>query len=169
MRRIANSWPTAATSWGPSWPAAAPAAPRRPRTRPRSRFNKNSFEQYGDRPEYRTRLARYRNNLGDAPERCGAPHDAEKTFRATLELLSSSIEGPEALPGARWQFARASNNLGALLLFQRRDGAGQPLRRAREILMKLAAEFPAVAQYSQELALIDYNLGLMAQSAGHAA
>jgi eukaryotic-like serine/threonine-protein kinase len=124
-------------------------------------------QQYGDRPEFRTKLARSRNNLAMLKNAAGNSQDAEKIFSATLELLSSSIEGPQALPGARWQFARASNNLGALLLVHRRDGAGEPLRRAREILMKLTAEFPAVAQYSQELASINFNLGLMAQFAGH--
>jgi tetratricopeptide (TPR) repeat protein len=83
--------------------------------------------------------------------------------------LSSAIQGPEALPGARWQFGRASNNLGVLLLSQRRDEASQPLRHARDLLMKLTAEFPAVAQYSQELASINYNLGLMVQYTGHTA
>jgi hypothetical protein len=50
-------------------------------------------------------------------------------------------------------------------LDQRKGGAGEQLRRARDILRKLAAEFPAVAQYQQELALVEYNLGLLALSA----
>jgi len=123
--------------------------------------------QYGDRLEYRTRLARYRNNLAMLQTAAGHSQEAEKTFRTTLELLSPSIQGPLALPGPRWQFARASNNLGALLLDQQRDEAASQIGRARDILVKLAAEFPAVAQYSQELASVEYNLGLLAQRARH--
>src|SRR4029077_16507732 len=67
----------------------------------------------------------------------------------------------------RWQAARAAGNLGGLLLDQkRREEAGQQLGRARELLRKLAAEFPSVAQYSQELASVEYNLGLMAAHSG---
>jgi eukaryotic-like serine/threonine-protein kinase len=124
--------------------------------------------QYANRPEYRTTLARYRNNLAMLQNAAGRPEDAEKTLLATLALLSPSIVGTQALPGARWQFARTSNNLGALLLGQRRDGAGQPFAQAREILTKLTAEFPAITQYSQELASVAYNLGGMAQSSGRA-
>ena len=80
--------------------------------------------------------------------------------------MTSSIQGPQALPGARWQFARASNNLGTLFLGQRRAEASEPLKRARDLLTTLTAEFPTIAAYSQELAAIDYNLGLMAVSSG---
>jgi len=123
-------------------------------------------EQYGDRPEYLTRLARYRNNLGRLQDASGHSHDAEATFRATLKLLEPSVQGPAALPGARWQLARVANNLGALLLYQKRDEAGEQLRRARDTLMKLAAEFPAIAQYQQELATVGYNLGFFTRRAG---
>jgi serine/threonine protein kinase len=124
-------------------------------------------QQYGDRPEYRTRFVRYRNNLAILQYAAGRPHDAEKTLRETLAFLSPSIDGPAALPGSRWQFARACNNLGKLLLDQRNDEAAEPLNRAHGVLAKLAAEFPAVAQYSQELASVEYNLGLLAQRARH--
>jgi eukaryotic-like serine/threonine-protein kinase len=127
------------------------------------------IRQFGDRPEYRTSLARYRNNLAMLQNAAGHPQDAEQTFRATLELLLPSIDGPQALPGAQWQYARASNNLGALFLGQRRDEASQPLRLAQDILMKLTAEFPTIAQYSVELSAVDYNLGLMGGSTGHPA
>ena len=47
----------------------------------------------------------------------------------------------------------------ALFLSQRRDDAGQPLQPAQDILLKLTAEFPTIAQYSQELAAIDTTSG----------
>jgi serine/threonine protein kinase/tetratricopeptide (TPR) repeat protein len=122
--------------------------------------------QHGDRPEFRTRLARYRNNVAMLQNAAGHPEDAEKTLRTTIELLAPSIQGPEALPGPRWQLARASNNLGALLLGQRPEEARTQLGHARAVLAKLNAEFPAITQYSVELSSVEYNLGLLAQRAG---
>jgi serine/threonine protein kinase len=119
------------------------------------------------RPELRTRLARIRNNLGMLQNESGHAQDAEATFRETLDQLSSSIEGAGALPGPRWQFARAANNLGTLLQTRNRDEAGRELEQARLLLGKLAAEFPAVAQYRQELAMAEYNLGLLAHRPDH--
>ena len=63
-------------------------------------------QQYGDRPEYVIRLARYRNNLGRLQDASGHQEDAEATFRATLKLLEPAVLGPAALPGASWQLAR---------------------------------------------------------------
>jgi serine/threonine-protein kinase len=125
------------------------------------------LKQNGDRPEYRTRLARYRNNLAILQKATGHPSDAEATLRATLGQLAPSLEGPEKLPGPRWQFARAANNLGSLLLRDRRDEAGTLLRRARELLRTLAAEFPSVPQYDLELSTVEYNLGFLAGLEGH--
>jgi serine/threonine protein kinase/tetratricopeptide (TPR) repeat protein len=122
--------------------------------------------QYGNRPEYATRLARYRNNLGMLQDASGHSQDAEATFRATLDSLAPLAQGPDALPGARWQFARVANNLGALLLYRRGNEADVQFRRARDMLAKLAAEFPAIAQYQRELAAVEYNLGFSAQRAG---
>jgi serine/threonine protein kinase len=124
-------------------------------------------KQDSDRPEYRTRLARYRNNLAILQAATGHPSDAEATLRATLEQLAPSLEGPEKLPGPRWQFARVANNLGTLLLRDRRDEAGALLRRARDLLRTLAAEFPAVPQYALELSSVEYNLGHLAGLQGH--
>ena len=88
--------------------------------------------------------------------------EAETTFRAALEQLSPLVEVQHPLPAPRWQFARASNNLGQLLFAGRTDEAGGHLRRAQNLLSKLAAEFPVVTQYPLELASVEYNLGLLA-------
>jgi len=126
-------------------------------------------QQYGNRPEYRTLLARYRNNLARLQDASGHSQDAEATLRATVKLLEPSVQGPAALPGARWQFSRVANNLGTLLLNQKRDEAGKQLRSARDILIKLAAEFPTIAQYQLELATVEYNLGIFTQRAARLA
>ncbi len=167
LSRICNLWRPAATSWALSSPAAVPAVPRRPHTRQPSPFNKTSFGNMAIAPS----TARAWHGTAII-WRCfrtppGVLRKPSKRFAPRSALLLPSIEGPQALPGAQWQFARASNNLGVLFLSQRRDDAGQPLKRAQDILLKLTAEFPTIAQYSQELAAIDYNLGLMTASAGH--
>jgi eukaryotic-like serine/threonine-protein kinase len=125
-------------------------------------------KQFGDRPDYRTRLARYRNNLAILQSALGNSSESEATLRATLDLLAPSVEVPDPLPAPRWQAARVSNNLGSLLLRKRgTDEAGAQLRRAQGLLRKLAAEFPAVAQYPLELAAVEFNLGLLAARTLH--
>jgi eukaryotic-like serine/threonine-protein kinase len=119
------------------------------------------MKQYADRAEYRARLARYRNNLGMLQSAMGAVPDAQATFRDTLALLAPALEGPEKLPGPRWYYARASNNLGTLVRVSHRDEASQLLRRAQDLLKTLAVEFPSVPQYALELASVEYNLGLL--------
>jgi serine/threonine protein kinase len=125
-------------------------------------------KQFASRPEYLTKLARFRNNLAMLQDASGHSQAAEATCRDALKLLEPSTQGAAALPGARWQFARIANNLGALLYNQKRAEAGDLFRRARDFLSKLAAEFPSIAQYQQELARVDYDLGLFSQNAGHA-
>ncbi len=121
------------------------------------------MKQFGDRPEYRTRLARYRNNLAILQRALGNLQDSESTLRSTLDLLAPLAEGSQPLPGPRWQVARLANNLGSLLLLRKRtDEAGTPLHQAEGLLRTLTGEFPAVAQYSFELASVEYNLGLAA-------
>ncbi|HKI21381.1 MAG TPA: hypothetical protein VKA15_26035, partial [Isosphaeraceae bacterium] len=120
-------------------------------------------QQYRDRPEYRTRLARYRNNLGMLENASGHLENAVLTFEGTIELLRPLLQGPGALPAARWQFARASNNLATLILRTRRAQAGALLGRAENLLRALTTEFPAVASYAVELAAVEYNLGLFAR------
>ncbi|MFI5456217.1 MAG: protein kinase [Isosphaerales bacterium] len=128
---------------------------------------KRLIQEDGNRPEYFTRLARYLNNLGILQDASGRPQDAEATFRDALKLLEPKVQGPAALPGARWQFARVANNLGALLLKQKRDGADELIRHARDMFKKLAAEFPAITQYQYELARVNIDLGAFTGGEGH--
>ncbi|MDR3635519.1 MAG: serine/threonine-protein kinase [Isosphaeraceae bacterium] len=123
--------------------------------------------EYADRPDVRSRLARYRNNYGMLQRASGQAAEAEATFRETLTTLAPAIEGPGSLPGPRWQAGRSASNLGVLLLESKRDQeAGEMLRRAYDLLKTLAAEFPAVTQYQQDLSSAAYNLGLVAQRSG---
>jgi serine/threonine protein kinase len=121
-------------------------------------------KQFGDRPEYRTKLFRIRNNVAILQRALGSPSESEATLRATLDSLTPALKGPDPLPAARWQVARVSNNLGSILLPNKRtyDEAGTLLGRAQGLLRKLVAEFPTVAQYAFELAVAEYNLGLLA-------
>ncbi len=119
--------------------------------------------QYANQPEYRVRLARYRNNLGILQSASGNSQQAVATFEGTLELLRPLVEGAGALPGARWQFARASNNLGRLLIRDRRPQASALLSRAEGLLRTLMTEFPSVASYTTELAAVEFNLGHVAR------
>ena len=124
-------------------------------------------KQFSGRPEYRTRLARYQNNLAILQRALGETSGAEATLRATLDSLAPWIEAPHPLPGPRWQVARVSNNLGSLLLRKRFDEAGTHLRRWQGLLRTLADEFPTVMQYRLERASVEYNLGLLAANTHH--
>ena len=73
-------------------------------------------KEFGDRPEFQTKLVRYRNNVAILQRALGSLSESEATLRATLDLLAPSIDGPDPLPAPRWQVARVSNNLGSLLL-----------------------------------------------------
>jgi len=115
--------------------------------------------QYGDRLEYRTQLARYRNNLGILHNDCGHFREAEEIFLGTIELLGPSLPGPDALPGVRWYYARAAHNLAILLLKDRRAQARALLNDAESLLRTLMTAFPGVASYQLELAAVEHTLG----------
>ncbi len=127
------------------------------------------MKQFGDRPEFRTKLVRFRNNLAILQRALGSSAESEATLRATLDLLKPALEGPDPLPAVRWQVARVSGNLGSLLVLNRRtyDEASAQLDRAEVLLRKLTAEFPSVAQYAVELASVEYNVGTLAASTSH--
>ncbi|MGO9466857.1 MAG: protein kinase domain-containing protein, partial [Isosphaeraceae bacterium] len=124
-------------------------------------------KDFGDRPDYQTKLVRYRNNLAVLLRTMGSVSQAEAMLRATLELVRHAVEGPDPLPGPRWQFARVSTSLGSLLLNGRTDEAATHLGRAQGLLRKLAREFPLVPQYPLELASVEYNLGYLAMQTKH--
>ena len=49
-------------------------------------------KQFGDRPEYRTKLVRYRNNLAILQRAMGSLSESETALRATLELVIPAVE-----------------------------------------------------------------------------
>ena len=122
-----------------------------------------------DLPENRVKLSQYRNNLAILESRTD-PTRAELEFRKILELLAGLDHTRAALPGARWQLARASNNLGNLLARtgQASKSAGELLIRARDELDRLFAEFPGILQYRRELASIFTNLGRLGRDSAQA-
>jgi serine/threonine-protein kinase len=113
-----------------------------------------------DLPENRVKLSQYLNNLANLEARTD-PARAERDYRKILDLLAGLDRTRGALPGARWQIARASNNLGSLMADkgQANKSAEAFLIRARDELDRLSAEFPGILQYRRELASIFNNLG----------
>ena len=113
-----------------------------------------------DLPENRVKLSQYLNNLAILEARTD-PTRAELEYRKILDLLAGLDRTRGALPGARWQVARASNNLGSLMANteQANKSAEAFLIRARDELDRLFAEFPGILQYRRELASIFNNLG----------
>ena len=80
-----------------------------------------------DLPENRVKLSQYLNNLANLEARTD-PARAEGEYRKILDLLTGLDHTRAALPGARWQLARASNNLGNLMA-KRRTGMQETPRR----------------------------------------
>ena len=124
-------------------------------------------KQFPDRPDYLTKLVRYRNNLAVLQRAMGSLSESEATLRATLDLVAPLVEGPDPLPGPRWQVSRICNSLGSLLLNGRYDEAATHLGRAQGLLRKLVSEFPQVVTYPLELASVEYNLGYLAAKTKH--
>jgi tetratricopeptide (TPR) repeat protein len=110
-------------------------------------------------PENRLKLARYLNNLAILESRRDLAK-ADRELRKVLDLLAGLDATKASLPGARWQAARASNNLATLLAGKGRgEEAEKILKQARDTLDRLTAEFPRILQYRRELASIFSNLG----------
>jgi tetratricopeptide (TPR) repeat protein len=80
--------------------------------------------------------------------------EAEALFREAVGIL-------EKLPpsaGRRWHTARALNNRANLLRDQAPEPAQAAYREAQTLLAQLDADFPAVADYARELAVVELNL-----------
>ncbi len=110
--------------------------------------------------ENRIKLSQYLNNLAILESRTN-PARAEGEYRKIVQLVEGLDRTRATLPGARWQLARASNNLGSLLAGRQpaSKDAEAFLNRARDELDRLFTEFPGILQYRRELASIFNNLG----------
>jgi hypothetical protein len=114
-------------------------------------------------PKNRLKLARYRNNLAILEARRDKAK-ADRDFHEVLEILAEP-ETASTLPAARWQRARASNNLAILLLASQQDADAETLwSQARDELAPLSAQFPRINQYRRELASVLNNLGNLARN-----
>jgi serine/threonine-protein kinase len=112
-----------------------------------------------DQPENLVKLTQYMNNLANLESRTDSVQ-AEHRYRKILDLLAGLDRTRAALPGARWQVARASNNLASIVASKgEAKSALALLITARDELDRLSAEFPAILQYRRELASIFNNLG----------
>jgi serine/threonine-protein kinase len=124
-----------------------------------------------DRPEYRATLGRYLNNLAMLQGATGHPREAEDSLQEALTSLSALAEASPGVPGPRWQLARSTNNLGALIRNDpsRAAEAEEVFRRAQRLLDALTAEFPRIPQYRLELAAVASNLGQIRWAGGRIA
>ena len=109
----------------------------------------------------KVKLARYLNNLAILESRSDRSN-AERSFRKALDLLAGLDPMRAGLPDARWQAARASNNLATLA--GRKEEAEPMLNRARDLLGRLTTEFPRILQYRRELASVFNNLGKLGRN-----
>lgn len=129
-------------------------------------FQRVSVDANRGKPDQQAKLGRTMNNLAMLLSANGRIDEADRLLREAIDL----VKGSRSLPGPRWQYARASHNLGVLLLRPgssldanlsqaiRSEEGLKLLREARGILEKLSEEFPTVPQYQQELASVCLNL-----------
>ncbi len=76
-------------------------------------------KEFGDRPEFQTKLVRYRNNLAILQRALGSLGRIGSDAARDARLTRSFNRRSRSAARARWQVARVSNNLGALLLNKR--------------------------------------------------
>jgi serine/threonine-protein kinase len=122
-------------------------------------------ERNRNRPEAREKLARYLNNLSILLYATARPEEAEESLKEALRLLWDVCNQNRFLPGPRWQYSRAENNL-AMNLKDRRGHSLPMLENARELLDSLKQSYPMIPQYQQELASVESNLGLLKRESG---
>jgi serine/threonine-protein kinase len=108
------------------------------------------------------KLARYLNNLAKLEFKT-KPEDSEARYREILELVKSLDEPLRNLPAARWQSARAMNNLGSIHLHEKERIADSQsyLDQAKKLLETLVAEFPTISAYRKELVGVLINLSFL--------
>ena len=147
-RRTSKPWPTAATSWARSWPVAAPAARKRPRIPPRLEVQARARRAIRRSPRVPHAAGAVPQQPRDAPGCLGASSgcrgDVPRHARAACRRRSRA---PKHFPEHAGNSPASPTIWVPCSCASERDEAGEQLRRARDILMKLAAEFPAVAQY----------------------
>jgi serine/threonine-protein kinase len=117
---------------------------------------------------YRLQLAASHNALGRLLGECGRPKLAEKSYREALGLCERLTAEFPAVAEYRLELARSHRNVGVLLSLtlptpkaERARQAEKALRQALGLCERLAADYPAVAEYRQELARCHTNLGLL--------
>ena len=129
--------------------------------------------------EYRLRLAGSHMNVGATLMEAGKPSEAEAAERRGLEIAEKLSADNPAVTDLRFKLAQGHYNLAMLMAFPRGPfptwnmlkAWGKPteaeaeLRRAVEILEKLAADNPAVTNFRHEQATNHLQLGeLLAQT-----
>jgi serine/threonine protein kinase len=116
-------------------------------------------------PGYRQDLAASHNNLGTHLERLRRWGEAEEAYRKALAVREKLVAEHTNVPEYRQDLAASQFNLAGLLHKlpdrDKRSGAEETFRRALAIREKLAAEYPVVLKYRQDLAASYASLGLL--------
>jgi serine/threonine protein kinase/tetratricopeptide (TPR) repeat protein len=120
----------------------------------------------GTDPSVRAETARARERVADIQKMLGKPDEAEKAYRAALDLFRELPTGFAGRPECRRDLAICYNNLGNLL----KETGRQPQARtaygkALALRQRLAAEFPADPDYRQDLSDSYDNLGAAEETA----
>jgi serine/threonine protein kinase/tetratricopeptide (TPR) repeat protein len=117
-------------------------------------------------PEYRARLSRSHNNLGNLlVDR--EQQSAAAFFGQALDLQEKLVADFPAVPMYRADLAKSHHNLGRLLEHVgKRSEAAAAYRQAVDLTEKLATEFPTVPEYRVVLANCHNSLGNLLMARG---
>ncbi len=117
--------------------------------------------QHPDQPDYRRKLARYRNNLGIFRRQID-PRAARAEYDEALKIHGELASKYPAVAAYQWEVARTLSNLGVVEQDERDlDGAERSFTKAHDKYKELTGGFPTVPDYRQELATVDNNLGML--------
>jgi hypothetical protein len=117
--------------------------------------------------DFRQRLARSSNNLGNLLKDAGRLPEAESAYREALAVQTQLAADFHTRPDCRGDLARSHNNLGVLLRTTGRPKEAESAYREALILQQqLAADFPSQPDFRHELAGSHHNLGVLFQRTG---
>src|SRR5262249_7824905 len=116
------------------------------------------------------------NNLGLLLKDTGRLSEAEKSYRAALQVQQELVASAPNRPEYRWGVGLLNNNLGTLLsdpalgpTKPQLDEAEQCFRRAAVEQRRLSDEFPTWPNYRHHLALAENGLGRVLRITGRLA
>jgi tetratricopeptide (TPR) repeat protein/tRNA A-37 threonylcarbamoyl transferase component Bud32 len=131
-------------------------------------FYQRFLRARGTDASVRAETARAQERVAAIQQMLGQPDQAEKAYRASLDLFRELPAPYAARPECRQDLATCYNNLGTLLVDAGRYAAARTAyRQARDLRQKLADERPGNPEYLQDLSDSYDNLGAVEQKAKH--